>query len=103
MTTTNYDDVPPPAGATRVWDEWELLKDTGHPDPIRYFYGTARTVYLAAGPDIEVRIEGIQHSDGRVERAIRVNGASDVISIAHARGLARALIAAADELDRLEA
>jgi hypothetical protein len=91
-------DLPAPAGATRVGD-WEPAQRTGYPGPIRYFHGTRRTVEGGYREDIEIQIEGIQHSDGRAGRAIRVSGVRDVLSIADARQLARALMAAADEVD----
>lgn len=99
-TTPNTTDIAWPPDAIQKVTEWELPRCTGQPDPIRYFVGTTRTV----GEDVEVQIGGIQHSDGRIERSISVSGDGECcrVSAADARGLARALIAAGDEIDRLE-
>ena len=50
--------------------------------------------------DITVTVYGTQHRDGRSERKIAVGCLADLITPAEARGLATALIAAADAADR---
>ena len=94
MTTpTNYADIPAPADATRV-TEWDRVFDI---DVLhRFFYGTQRG---------DVGISGYQNPDGSVrERFIHVSRGLDgrELDAATARVLARALIAAADELHRLQ-
>jgi hypothetical protein len=74
------------------------------PDPTRYFIGTARSVEAGERgyrDNAEVQIEGVQHSDGRVERAIRVGKVGGELPIAQSRQLAAALIAAADQADEM--
>jgi hypothetical protein len=99
MSTTTDIAWPPDTSSVTEWELTERTRRTGMPDPIRYFVGTTRTV----GEDIEVQIEGVQHSDGRVERSIGIPGYGEGcrVNSADARGLARALIAAADEIDQL--
>jgi hypothetical protein len=50
-----------------------------------------------------VRLQGIQHADGRVERQIAVSPLHEdhPLTIEQARQFARALIAAADEIDQM--
>ncbi|MDO2354655.1 hypothetical protein [Mycobacterium avium] len=52
-------------------------------------------------PDVEVYIRGWQRLDGSVEREIVVHDlhADHALTVSHARQLARALIAAADEAE----
>jgi hypothetical protein len=89
VTTTNT-----PASALLV-GEWRLNHGTA-----RGFEGTRRGTAVACGRDINVDIDGYQYRDGRVHRYISVNGHS-FLSVAEARGVAANLLAAADELDRL--
>lgn len=55
----------------------------------------------ASASDIHVYVRGWHHVDGSVEREIVVQDlhADDGLTVAHARQLARALIAAADEAE----
>ena len=96
-TTTGYADVAPPPDATWV-TKWGYIFD---PDVLhRFFYGTQR------GERVSVEINGFQNRDGSVRgRWIHVGGTLDrqELNGAAARELALALIAAADELDGLEA
>src|SRR5271163_3123184 len=88
-TTTGYADVAPPPDATRV-TKWGYIFE---PDVLhRFFYGTQR------GERLSVEINGFQNRDGSVRALDRqeLDGAA-------ARELAHALIAAADELDGMEA
>jgi hypothetical protein len=93
MTTT----ITPPPDATKL-TEWDRIfsVDESH----RFFYGTQR------GERVNVGINGYQNPDGSVrERGIQVNdreiAPSGEFDAATAREFARALIAAADELDSL--
>jgi hypothetical protein len=96
MTTTNHADIPAPVDATEV-TEWDRIFAVNvlH----RFFYGTQR------GERVRVGINGYQNGDGSVrERWIQVDGRAvdgQELDAAAARDLARALIAAADELDGL--
>ena len=89
---TNYAAIPAPADATEI-DEWDRVFDV---DVLhRFFLGTQRG---------DVGISGYQNGDGSVrERFIHVSRGLDdgELDAAAARVLARALIAAADELDSL--
>ncbi|KEF99961.1 MULTISPECIES: hypothetical protein [Mycobacterium] len=90
---------PVPAGALRVY-EWQLgpTGPDGAPNVYRRFVGSSW------GSDrFAVGIDGLQHGDGSVERFIYLDkdlGLEDVTA-KQARRLARALIAAADDYDRL--
>lgn len=92
--TTNPE-VPPPAGAVSV-GEW--LLDGGN---ARHFAGTVREVDLARGEIATVKIAGDQFAAGHVDRYAIVERRLPALSAAEARQLARTLMAAADELDRL--
>jgi hypothetical protein len=101
-TTSNpCPDVPMPGGA--VTAEWQ---DAGTPNAFRYFEGSRwvvdRRVDRARSEDIEVYVAGTQEPDGTVVRDIVVHQlhSDDPIMPRQARQLARALIAAADEIDR---
>lgn len=104
-TATNpLPSVPCPAGAGIV-DEW---LDAGTPHTYRTWHGVHRTI-PADDPgnrpwsdDIEVYVHGTQTADGEVTRHISVDQlhADNPITAVQARGLARALIAAADEVER---
>ena len=88
--TTN---IPAPAGAVEV-GEWCL--DDGK---ARQFRGTKRDLVDIVG-DLHVDIVGDQHVDGTIDRYIAVSG--DVsVDAAAARVVARALIAAADEVEQM--
>jgi hypothetical protein len=102
-TSTHSPDVPVPAGAVEVYDwaddnepPW-VLTDQTNPNANRYFTGSSWTVDRA-GREMRVFIDGLQHANGRVERNIVIDG--DAFTIAEARQLAAALIAAADEVDQ---
>lgn len=78
-TTTNpYPDVPIPAGADEVYG-W--VPRAGTPNASRQFIASRRIIDFDLGEnfsrpwtaDIEVRIEGIQYSDGRVRREVVVD------------------------------
>lgn len=100
-TPDRQPDVPAPAGAVRLLP-WESPAVSGHPEWLRYFDGTTRTVALDnRDRDAEVTIEGAQWGDGRVDGwAVRVfNVNSDwPLTLEQARALGEALIAAADEI-----
>jgi hypothetical protein len=101
MTTTTPS-VLMPAGAIKVYD-WD---DTESPHPIRVFDGTTRFIECNGRyekEDVMVRLQGIQHADGRVERQIAVSPLHEdhPLTIEQARQFARALIAAADEIDQM--
>lgn len=88
-----------PAGALRVY-EWQLgpTGPGGAPNVYRRF------VSGAWGSDrLAVGIDGVQHGDGSVERFIYVDKdlGLDDLTAKQARRLARSLVAAADDFDRL--
>ena len=86
-------DVPPPSEATGTLCDWEER------DGDRF--GRMFTVSRADVADTGVEICGVQYDDGRIERAILLTDAPEDITAAEARALAAALLAAADDLDRL--
>src|ERR1700761_2187190 len=85
--------IPDPAGATQV-GPW-MLDDC----QTRSFTGTHRSVAIGVDHRINVDIRGDQHRDGRVRRFIWLGGV--VVTAIEARQLARRLMSAAAELDRL--
>lgn len=93
-------DVPAPAGAVTVQD-WHDV-DTPHAE--RFFDG--RSWYIASDGDsdaFDVAIVGVQRADGAVQRDITLQWephsySEGMMSGHQARHVARALIAAADEL-----
>jgi hypothetical protein len=89
----NNNATPDPAGATQV-GSWML--DDGQ---ARSFTGTRRTVTTGIEHRITIDIHGDQHCDGRVCRFIWLGGV--VVTASEARQVARHLMSAADELDRL--
>ena len=102
-TENPFPNVPHPLGASQVADWVDLNSDS----PARYFEGTRRVVDCR-GEQLEVCADGIQRTDGSVEAAITVVEAGGhwferliLTSADEARGLARALMAAADEYDRM--
>ena len=104
MTTTTSDlaNVAHPAGATHVADWYDLqfgINQVG-----RYFSGSSRVVERQdQGRDVIVQIDGTQRADGAATRRILViDGNAEAIELSggDARQLGRALIAAADEVDR---
>lgn len=104
MTTeTNaHSNIPLPAGA--VTGEWH---DVGGGALERYFEGAQRVVDADEDcPDAVVVIAGFQLPDGNVsQRRIvlkRVSHYVDELTARQARDLARELIAAADESQRLD-
>jgi hypothetical protein len=96
--TTTY--PPAPADATAFLTDWALDSDEPTATLSRVFHGTAR---VARGDyDISVTITGTQYADGTVERNIAVGqAATGELDAGLAHALARALIAAAAELDGL--
>ena len=81
--------------------------DVNTPVPLRAYDGKCWVVENRTRngheANVYVCIAGVQRPDGRVERHIIVDelGARDPLTAAEARQLARALIAAADDVDRL--
>jgi hypothetical protein len=101
QTTDLPPDVPHPAGATHVADWY----DVDGPDAARCFTGSEWAVDRGQhSPDLLVQIDGTQYRDGKAVRFISVMEGQyerlTELSGARARQLARALIAAADEVDR---
>jgi hypothetical protein len=94
MTNNLSPYVAPPADATRIHN-WSYIFNTD--ELHRFFYGTQR------GEPVPVGICGYQNPDGSVRaRSIFIdNAAAREFDPAAARQLARALIAAADEVDEL--
>jgi hypothetical protein len=95
--------IPLPAGAVRISD-WDLglTGADGMPSVYRGFSGTPRLVDCDdRDRDIEVEVGGIQHMDGRIEHEIYVSEIDGALTPATARPLGAALIAAADEYERL--
>ncbi len=96
-------DVAEPAGADVVYG-WH---DADTASAARYFEGAHRAIERRTDrnqdDDIEVYVAGLQRPDGVVEREIVVHQlhADYPITAGQARQLARALMAAADELDRM--
>jgi hypothetical protein len=102
-TENPFPNVPHPLGACWVADWVNVNSDS----PSRYFEGTRRAVDCR-DEQLEVCADGIQRTDGSVEAAITVIETSGdwferliLTSEDEARGLARALLAAADEYDRM--
>lgn len=98
--------VPRPAGATHV-GEWDDPRPTDVPS--RYFTGGSWVVVPEPPnikhPDITVQVSGTQYSNGGTARFVNVSeGQYEALvemSSTRARHLARALIAAADEVDQM--
>jgi hypothetical protein len=110
ITTTTNDqlaNVPHPAGATHV-DAWYDMQ-FGIAEARRPFTGSSRVIERDErlnDEDIVVQIDGSQGTAGDVTRHIMVyNGNREAIELSgdHARQFGLALIAAADEWDRLTA
>jgi hypothetical protein len=101
MTTNPFPQVPFPAGAVKA--DWHDLHSL---NAFRYFEGAHRVVDrrddLPSSQDVLVYIAGTQALDGTVEREIVVHQlhADEPITPQQARQLARALVAAADDIDR---
>jgi hypothetical protein len=89
-----YPNAPVPVGATNV-DEWD---DVGKPEAFRLF---KRKVWEHSA--YSVYVQGTQLADGSVEEiVIKTNlHSDDDLSPRDARRVAAALIAAADEVDRM--
>ncbi len=86
-----FDDVTPPAGAVRLFG-WQLDGNW-----FRDFKGTTRCAGQA-----RVHIFGRQQADGSIRRWIAVHTRRlDALDAAAARGLAAALLDAADEVEGL--
>ena len=107
-TPDNLANVPYPAGAIIVSDWY----DADSPDCARCFAGTSWVVERdERDRDLEVDINGVQHRDGSIERIIALtDGATDAMppvevdtfTVAEARQLAAALIAAVDEAEKMD-
>jgi hypothetical protein len=93
--------LPEPEGARKLW-YWE---DDGAGNWSRRFDGTRRGVGLdqtgVFANRVDVDLDGVQHSDGSIVRAITVYSKDSEITAEQARSVAAALTEAADELDRL--
>ena len=103
INTDNPANVPLPAGCVRVYD-WDPPEVTGYPTASRYFVGTSRVVEVEQHEeDITVTVDGMQWSDGRVERSILVDQThpDDPLTPQQARELAAALVGAADEFEQM--
>lgn len=85
------DIAPPPEDG--YYYPWE---DQGDGVWTRFFVGTVRTL-----GDGEVKISGLQSSDGGIKRGIEVGGFED-LDAAQARQLAGLLLEAADEMEALQ-
>jgi hypothetical protein len=110
MTTTvptenPHPNIPFPPGAVKV-DDWCDSTDTAS----RYFEGRNREVQWPSksrccpNKAIEVFVSGIQHADGRIDPEIVVHQLHSDYPIRDAgaaRQLARAIMATADDFDRL--
>lgn len=99
-------DVPEPAGAVEIDIDWGVVAE-GSP-PCRHFIGRSWVVQdrMANGRVVDrvvVRISGWQWADGSVERDVVVapRRAEWPLSVPQTRELARMLMAAADECERL--
>jgi hypothetical protein len=99
-----FADLPAPADCTTEpdgWMQWETDLFA------RNYTGTVRSVINHGdGPaddrEATVEVYGSQYSSGQVERFLYVKGPGiEAMDSAAARGLAQALLDAADELDRL--
>ena len=102
-TENPFPNVRYPLGACQVADWVDVNSDS----PSRYFEGTRRVVDCLDEP-LEVCADGIQRTDGSVEATITVIEAGRqwferliLASADEARELASALMAAADEYDRM--
>src|ERR1700722_683299 len=101
-TTSPYPDVPLPAGAKADPDGWEFWDNE-----FRTFHGQDRIIGTGVPPRrvAEVRTDGVQLlPDGRVDTkksppGINVYVYEDDLNSIEARGLARVLLDAADEVD----
>ncbi|MCB0935748.1 MAG: hypothetical protein KDB55_07025 [Mycobacterium sp.] len=91
-TTNTAPNLPIPAGAHRV-QHWQ--------DGSRYFE-TPRIVIPIKDEDVVVFTAGFQHDNGSTTREICVNQLhpDNPITVAQARQIARALMAAADAVER---
>jgi hypothetical protein len=101
MTTTTPHGVSIPAGFSA--DPWGDLSDR----PFRLIWGPQRTI---DGDAVVVRVSAAQYIDGAIDEtdddgpAIHIDICRDWgISTKHAREVAAAILAAADEADRLVA
>jgi hypothetical protein len=98
--TYHLHDLPDPAGAVLVDPDWI---DSGT-DFYRAFHGTSRVIERPNdSTDVRVGIGGLQYAGGGVERWINVAPSAWGLTPAQARGTARALIAAADEAEQMNA
>ena len=101
-TTPTYPDLPAPAGARP--DDWQ----DDWPLPYRVLFGERRGIDGVDVDRVGVAPSAIQLSDGRIDDGSlcgqpHVHPRDDTLPPKQARDRAAALIAAADELDRLVA
>jgi hypothetical protein len=95
-TPTPVPDVP--AGASTV-DDWADLNTS---TPTRYFEAAHAHVPVAHGDVVQIFIAGFQHADSTVTPQVVVHQlhSDDPITSTQARHIARALMNAADVIDR---
>ena len=97
--TTHFPDIPAPAGFSA--DDWE----TNEPRPWRLIWGPQRSI---GGDAVLVRLTALQYHDGSIETSVDDGPAIHItvcrdwgVSTTHAREVAAAILAVADEADRL--
>jgi hypothetical protein len=100
-------DLPEPAGAVDIDIDWGIVAEGAIPS--RHFTGRSWVVQHLMGngrvvDDVTVRIDGWQWADGRVERdvVVQLRVAHWPLPVPQTRELARVLMAACDECERLE-
>lgn len=91
-----YADVPLPAGATTDGSGWARNNEGRWQRPVEW------AAFPAAAPAVEVSVDGWQSTDGTYSRDISLYAEDCDLSAEQARALAAVLLAAADELDRLD-
>lgn len=99
ITTTQQPNVPIPAGATRA-EDWN--------GGGRLFFGSVSTTIKKSGwlaDDVHISTGGFQNDNGTYEWEVCAGPVhpDNPLTAAQARQIGEALIAAADELDRLTA
>jgi hypothetical protein len=90
-------DVPLPADAldelgVTLWEDWDGLRSAR-------MYAVAKLP--VAGTNVTIHVVGWQFDDGSSERTVSLLLDEESMTTAQTRALAAALIAAADEMDRL--
>jgi hypothetical protein len=92
-----------PAGGVDV-EDWERGRTDADemPNVYRGFTGTLRTVDCPERDrDIRIELYGVQRMDGSVRREVNVSEIDHPLTLATARQLGAALIAAADEAEQM--